>query len=110
MFLPLVSVVYSRRPNLAPPIALNSIALSRAVLYMRLSYRIRVSQLNISAKLRAQARGKIAQHLTSQNQYNSNPRRDPCSCLASNESGRGHKDKEHAVSQNLNNAVAVIRH
>jgi len=27
---------------------------------------------------------------------------------ASDESGKGSKDKEHAVSQNLNSAVAVI--
>jgi transposase len=33
----------------------------------------------------------------------------PCSCPASDESGKGlSKDKEHAMSQNLNSAVAVI--
>src|SRR3974390_3327841 len=32
----------------------------------------------------------------------------PCSCPASDESGKGPKTKEHAMSQNLNSAVAVI--
>jgi hypothetical protein len=32
----------------------------------------------------------------------------PCSCPASDKSGKGSKDKEHAMSQNLNSAVAVI--
>jgi hypothetical protein len=32
----------------------------------------------------------------------------PCSCRAGDESRKGSKDKKHAMSQNLNCAVAVI--
>ena len=32
----------------------------------------------------------------------------PCSRPASDEAGQGHQDKEHAMSQTLNTAIAVV--